>query len=257
VVGDVGNLDELLRSPRVAPKAVSAVLPDMAATLPALREDLESARRALGVRFASSATDAVCVFILGEVQGLDQALAQATPNRRPLNASTRLALERKVEKLQQRLLGALPLWELMVELWTEPTLPIDVHELLVLLREGDQSHGLRGEAIQVGLQARKVPVWLQCSPRAALTLIAIAAGVVRANQPSDGLCIEVDSEADSGRATLAIASRAPVGPLLRLVVPPAVPPTRSCLEATARAIGVDVDITPQHLVLAWDAPSPP
>jgi hypothetical protein len=256
-IGAVGNLDELLRSPRVAPKAVSAVLPDMAATLPALRGDLESAKPLLVDRFSLAPTDLVCTFILGDVDALAQALKEATPNQRSLTASTRLALERKVERLQQRLLGALPLCELMVELWSEPRLPIDVHELLVLLREGDQSHGLRGEAVAVGLQPGSVPVWLECSPRAALTLIAVAASLLRGEEPCAGMCIGVGTDASTGQARLSVAAQKPEAPLFKLVVPPTVPPTRPCLDAAARAIGVQVQVEPGRVLLSWSAASAP
>jgi hypothetical protein len=256
-IGAVGNLDELLRSPRVAPKAVSAVLPDMAATLPALRAELEATQALLAGRFDPRSVEQVCAFILDDVAALTQALAEATPNQRALTASTRLALERKVDKLQQRLLGALPLCELLVELWREPSLPIDVHELLVLLRQGDQSHGLRGEALQVTLRASEVPVWLRCSPRAALTMIAVGAGLLRDEQPSGGLRIEVGTQAGVGRTALTLLPHPPDVPLFKLVVPPVVAPTRSCLEAAATAIGVRVELEPRRLVLAWSAAAPP
>lgn len=256
-LGAVANLDELLRSPRVAPKAVSAVLPDMAATLPALQKELEAARPVLADRFGTSAVAEVCAFIVGEVDGLALALGEATPNQRALNASTRLALERKVDKLRQRLLGALPLWELLVELWSEPGMPIDVHELLVLMREGDQSHGLRGESVPVTLDARQVPVWLQCSPRALLTLIAVAAALTREHALGTGVTVQLGTDPSSGRAELALEPSNPATPLFSLVVPPVVAPTRACFEAAARVVGVEATVEGPRVRLAWGAPTPP
>lgn len=254
-MGAVGNLDELLRSPRVAPKAVAAVLPDMAATLPSLRTDIDAARAVLSTRFDASATALLCDFILSGVDSVASEISGATGQQRSLTAGTRLALERSVEKLQQRLLGALPLWGLLVELWPEPSLPVDVHELLVLLRKGDQGHGLRGQVIPVGLDSGVVPAWLDCSPPAALTLIAVAASSLGHATSSRGLCMSVGNE--QGRATLAVAARVPESALFELVVPPYVAPTDRCLDAAARAIGVEVQREPTRILLSWTAAPPP
>src|SRR5688572_8913090 len=86
-IGSIGHLEELLRSTRVAPKAVAAVLPDVEATLPSFLNQLDVAMAEQRGRFAA---DELFEFVKADVTTLREGLAFALAKGRTLTASSRL-----------------------------------------------------------------------------------------------------------------------------------------------------------------------
>jgi hypothetical protein len=253
-IGAVGHLEELLRSTRVAPRAVAAVLPDVAATLPSLLAELEGAMVEQRERFAA---DELFLFLQDDVRALGDALGGALTRGRTLSAGARLGLERTVSSIEQRLLGALPLFELLIEIAEDAPMLVDVRELLLLLRDGDQSHGLRGESVGVEVEADAAQVWLSSTPRAGLTLISIAASLLRERVVATGMTIQLERVAGeaTARAKLTITTRVPKAPLFKLVLPPKVAASEPCLGAIARAMSMDLRREAERVTLCWVEPA--
>lgn len=267
-VGAVGNLDQLLRSTRVAPKALSSVLPDVAATLPALEQELDVAHAVLREKFDPVAVAQLFAFFQTQTTMLHRAIDDAMTKQRSMNASSRLGLEREVSQIQQQLIGGLPLLEVMTEVAFGSILSLDLHELLVLLRIGDQSHGLRGRSLEVGLEPGSVPLTLMSSPRSALTLIALGAAlsneVCKLSRLTIGLHRDTATLQESPtraplpigtRARLVLEARAPEAPAFRLVVPPVVAPTEACLSAVARAMNITLVREKDRVAMTWIEPA--
>lgn len=254
-IGAVGHLEELLRSPRVAPKAVAAVLPDVEATLPAFIAQLDATMEEQRGRFAA---DELFEFVKGDARALGEALSGALAKGRALTAGSRLGLERTTSLIEQRLLGALPLFELLVEIADDEAALVDVRELLLLLREGDQSQSLRGESVPVGIEADTAPVWLTSSPRAALTLISLAASLLRERVIATGVTFHLRRQAgpQGALAELEIATRVPRSPLFKLVLPPKIPPSENCLQSIAQVMGVELQRDLERVHLRWTEPTP-
>jgi hypothetical protein len=135
---------------------------------------------------------------------------------------------------------------------------VDVQELLSLLREGDQSHGLRGSSVDVGIEAANAPVWLLASPRTALTLISLTAGLLGEAVATKGLTFRLGSsrapETGSTLAELCIMARPPRTALFKFVVPPSIAPSAACLANIARGLGVELSRENDQLTLRWQPP---
>jgi hypothetical protein len=253
-IGAIGHLDEMLRSPRVAAKAIATVLPDVGATLPALQSELEAALKEQSQRF-----DTVVLFeyLKENVAALAAAIDKATPRGRSMRAGARLELERGLSLLEQRLLGALPLFELMVDSFEPPAGPVDVQELLLLLRQGDQSHGLRGATVDVGVETEGPATWLPASPRSALALISLAASLLGQRVTTTGLMLRVACRATPEGGTMAELSIEAVTPraaMFKFVIPPSIAPSEACLSSIASTLGVTLAHSSDQLTLRWKPP---
>lgn len=252
-IGAVGNLDQLLRSSKVGPKAIASVLPDILASCPPLENEIQSAVGLLSPRFAAGSMAALGSFILQQVEELKSAVNAAATGQRGVSAGARLGLERAIGQVQHNLTGALPLLEVVTEVAFSSRIPLDLHELLVLLRDGDQSRGLRGQVVRAGLEPGSGPLTLLSSPRSMLTLIALSGALANADNPTPTLSIGLRrSEDDEGTlASLTASAVAPLEPRLRIVLPPVVPPTEACVAAVAQAMGLHFVRGDQRVAFSW------
>lgn len=263
-LGAVFNLLQLLRSRSVAPRAITAVLPDVHDGCGQLLTELEQLENELGRATSAEAAQELFRFISGHVQ----VLADATKPQPKMTAGSRLRLERSVAKIERGLAGGLAAAELMSEAREPNTHPYDVLELLRLRRSGDQPEPHSASPVKAVLRSSLDSAMTKCHPRLIWGLIALSATLLRqgesspevlaigieaiaadpasVNQPGPKLELSVSVEVAPNEQT-----SPDVQPVLELLVPPTTPCGSTTLSAVARACGLDNSTTDERVRFRW------
>jgi hypothetical protein len=250
-VGAVSNLDQLLHSLRVGPKAILAILPDVAAACADIRS---AADELLGFfeRYLPSAdaANALTGFIHSHVQELERELAAA--DARPMNAKHRLQLENVVDRAAQDLGAARWLLDLLDEaLWGAPT-RVSLHELVREAAKTPVSAAESVESIAVTLARAVDKAELVINPRVGIGMVGIGVAWVFAQRPIAVPHINL-SPAVAESCGLTISSEPDEGDGLLLVRRPLIAPSLACLEAVAALTGgqANCEKNAARLSLAW------
>jgi hypothetical protein len=249
-VGALKNLDQLLRSLRVGPRALSSVIPDVHASCLQMRRAASGVLSAIAVKLRpdAEAASALEAFMLPRIDQLEQGLADAM--KRPMIAKHRLALERIVTELTRDLDCARELIDLLEEATSAPGIPVDLAELLKqTFKSSDAGDSERLQAV-LDLSAGSVELYV--SPRVAIALFSIAAEFTSAD--GSPLRIVLRRESD-GRRTVSMArdTGAPgVHEARYLIEPMAV-----CLRAAAHVLGAELRYSEDasNLEIQWPAES--
>jgi hypothetical protein len=246
-LGGLKNLDQLLRSIRVGPKAVASVVPDVHASCSTMLTASNQLLDALGQKLADRRPiEELKGFIDSRVRELERELAAA--RRKQMTAKNRLALEGVVTRLCREIDAARELIDLLEDAAWGPTVRVD---LLELVRESMKAPGRDPDAAPttpatLGLPQERVDVYV--NPRVAMGLLTIAVRLVvpdAATRPH----IELSSQPPR----VSIRSGPAEGE--RVVVPSRtlIAPTERCIEAAARLCGVGVERSAGVIELSWPA----
>lgn len=249
-LGAVTNLERLLSSRNVAPKAISQVLPDVQTCCRPLLAEVGGFCRELATKLDPAVILDLGSFIREQVERLDAATSVAS--KRQVNASVRLKLEREVVAVSRNLAGALPLTELLVGACQKQQPTIDLLELLRLSRSGDQPQTPGARVIQAGLFTEVDPLLVRANPRAMISLIGLCAAVLNVREAAAPVAVKLSLAPDGTAQTRLINEQLP-GKGFRVLLPPVVPPTAACIETAARGLGLDLLRTDESLCLSWSA----
>jgi hypothetical protein len=250
-VGAISNLDQLLHSLRVGPKALMAVLPDVAAACADIRSAADELLGFFGPYMPSpDAIDALSGFIHPHVQELERELAAA--DTRPMNAKHRLQLENVVDRAAQDLSAARWLIDLLDEaLWGAP-IRVALHELVREASKTPVSAAESVESVAVTLEQSLDRAELVINPRVGMGMVGIGVAWVFAQRPLKLPHISV-SAAGAESCGLTISSEPGEGDGLMLVRRPLIAPSLACLEAVAALTGgqANCEKNAVRLSLAW------
>lgn len=246
----LGTFEQLLRSRKVAPKAILGVLQDMRLCCEPLLSNLDQVPRPSA--FPDNEQIKHCTmlgeFLRKHVEDLE--LALTVPTRRTLSARHRLQLETTVVRVRRQMSGTLPLLQLCREVQRDPLPQIDVGELLQLCRSGDQPTTPHSRRAQVRLQVSPDSFRLTASPRAVLTLIGLVGSLVGQRlTDKDNLCVRLSPVEQSRCLSVSVGGRD--GPQLPLVLPPVVEPTDDTLRYSAQLLGLAIVDEPGAMHLTW------
>ena len=241
------NFAELLHSVRVGPKALSSVLPDVAAGCSPLRGTVDGLLTAVAA-FSGLAPASVALqgYFGPRLTQLDEELARAT--QRPLSAKARLGLEQVITRLSLELDTARGLLDLLVEAVSDRSVPVDLAGLIKQSFSGPPSGGssFNRDHIVATVSFVEADAEVDLNPRIATALVGLGVELVAQSQ-KDRPHVLVDRDAE-GRHRVNIAHRlSPPGEDLVLVARGVIAPTLPCLRAVAELCGV---------CLNWDEHAP-
>ncbi len=241
----LGNLEQLLRSRNVGPKAISSVLPDIATSCDQLLQRLKPFYECSKNEHNQECLSRVDELLSVQLEQLSSLLGKAT-KRKPLNATTRLKVEAAVVKIVRELGGVLPLFELLVDASQEgPTM--DWLEALSLSRSGDQSLTPGTTHARANLQSDFETVTASMAPRFALNLVRVGAAlVVRPEEP-----LRLAFGPGPNGPELTIDRRPANGPSVDLLLPCVIETTAECLAASAIQRGLVVARDDDRLTFSW------
>lgn len=255
----IRNLEQLLKSVRVGPKALMGVIPDVHQSSSTLIHRVEELLGAVEQRL----DDPICArelkaFVQPRVDELTAALQKA--KKRAITAKTRLALEALVERVAGELDAARSLLDMLDgAAWGR-----GVHvNLLEVVRESfKQSEALREgtQQLRVGLTSNAPDLELLINPRVAAMLFGLCAALV-CRGTEQGASIRISRAEDQGCLVRVSAGIAEGAETVLLSSTPAIAPASSCAQAAAVLTGASVQswkLTPEgeagsEVVLLWPA----
>ncbi len=250
----LGNLEQLLRSRNVGPKAISSVLPDIAVSCAQLTARLEPFYASCRNEFNQGCMLRVERELSSQLNELRALLAKAA-KKKPLNAATRLKVEAAVVKMVRELGGALPLFELFADA-SQPGPKMDWLEALSLSRAGDQSLTPGTTPVEATLTSSLEMVPATMPPRFALNLVRLGAALIA--QPGGPLNLTFSEQSSAGQPDhlhLRIDRQTVAGPSIVLLLPRVIEGTEECVIATARQMGLGVEMSESTLSFSW-VPAP-
>ncbi len=240
----LSNLEGLLRSLKVSPKSVAAVLPDVLGGCEPLLGSLST----LNSQFPRLDDDECFAEIERSVRATSEQLTDVleSASRRTLNASTRLRAEAAVSTAVKELGATLPLLELLRDI-DSATGAVNWVEALWLSRSGDQSPSPGGLTVDVTVNADGEAPIAGLLPRAALNMVRLAAALVY----DKGEPLSVEFRVNSTEHQLIVDRRPSHGHVVKLLIPREVRATRHCLRAAAHALGVTLEVDGTHVRMTW------
>jgi hypothetical protein len=248
-LGAIRNLEQLLKSIRVGPKALATVIPDVHESCWPLRQALRELLGAIWGQLPDAAR-AVDAFAKPRVAEIESALSHA--RNATMNARERLALEEVVSRVARELDVARAMLELLEESLARATIRVN---LLDLAREAfagtDGRESQRGPRIRATL-ACSATGDVQANPRVAMRLIAIAVRLVAVSGPGTSPHVQAGQLGD-GQVGVSISTGPGEGVVVSLAAPPAVGPLLECAQAAAQATHAHFEQSPNgsSICLFW------
>jgi hypothetical protein len=235
-VGGIHNLQHLLGSVKVGPKALARVIPFVHASCAPLIAAAKDLARDAGARLgAAESFDALSELVTRRMRELEHVLGDARGEA--LRASDRLRMEAAISGTVKDLDGALELIELMVEATATGRVPVDVTDVIRESTVRQDTGSGRGRRVDLSFDEPLTPVAVLVNPRLALRLVGFAAAIATGRE--GGVHVEVTT--DDGSCRLAITPPAHAQKPLSIAVPPLIELSERCVTDIARAAAAAVE----------------
>jgi hypothetical protein len=226
------NLDQLLRSIRVGPKALSSVLPDALASCDPMQHSARAllavlVERCSAANEASSALESLFVHHIAELHTeLRHAVEQ------PMNARQRLRLGKAVSHIVEEIDAGRELLDLLCEAAFGPAVRVCLSDLVVGALETADSMPAATGMVRVAIDPAEHEDEVAVNPRATAPLFAHAMSMVAGPERRDlhvrllpgGSCIRIEQKAATSAARM-------------LVLHHRLDCTEICLTIAARLLG--------------------
>lgn len=237
-VGGIHNLQHLLGSVKVGPKALARVIPFVHAACEPLIASAGELPRDAGERLGSADSfEELSGLVTRRMRELERVLGET--RREALRASDRLRLEAAISATVKDLDGALELIELMVEATALGRVPVDVTDVIRESTVRQDTGSGRGRRVDLTFEEPGRPISVLVNPRLALRLVGFAAAIATGR---DGGVHVRTSTADS-TCRLSITPPAKTEKPLTLAVPPLIELSERCVTDIARAASATVETT--------------
>jgi hypothetical protein len=237
-VGAIHNLQHLLGSVKVGPKALARVIPDVHAScapmMVAARDLVATAREK--AQSAASAGE-LAELVVVRMRELERALDIA--NASSLRASDRLNLESTVGRVVRDLDGALELVELLVEASATSRVPVDVTDVVRESANRPDTGSGRGKKVRLTIEGPGEAVLVRVNPRLALRVFAFAVAAAAA-EGKDGVHTVVTADATTCRLVVSTAPSQKDGVIV--AVPPLIDLSFRCAAEVARGAGGSLEV---------------
>jgi len=242
-LGALRNLAELLRSTRVAPKAVSSVLPHVVEAFAPMREATGCLLDALSSPSLDDGRAALHDFLLPRLSLLEDVLREAAP--KPMSAANRIRLEEIVGKCSFELDAARELLQMLEESSSERSVYLEPTELVrEAFASPPSARGGEHEGICAVLTSRSSDgLEIDTNPRVAMTLLALGVELVaQGKSPSGDPTLSIHADPRTGGCRIEVV-RFPhaTGEPLVLIPRGVIEPTLPCLRVAARMGGGRLD----------------
>lgn len=234
-LGSLRNLDQLLGSIRVAPKAVSTVLPDVNAACAPMAEAVDALQAVIAVesRAAGVGTE-LKAYLEPRIAEVSRALTLAQQS--PMNAKTRLTLDRVVSRVYPELDAARALLDLLVEAIEGPAVRLDLGDAIQQACAGADADP-RGPSIAVAVANEPSAVELVANPHAVVSLIRHAMSTLAQSKgAASGLAVSFGEPGPQVR----IRRSEVRGSGVEFALSSVIPPTPSCLRAAAAVLRAEL-----------------
>ncbi len=243
------NLEQLLKSIRVGPRALSSVIPDVHSSCQSLAATISSLLGSVASRISDPApTHELEAFALPRARELVEALGKS--RRKTLTAKKRLDLEQVVAIKTNELDAVRALAECLDEASGGRQVHIDLSQLAQqALAAGGETAGPRAH---IGLTAERLGLELSVNPKVATQLIVLCASAVTdgGQRPAQ---LSIGSAPGGGCELRLQALDTAPSEAYTVGLPAKIPPTATCLNAVAALTRAQLTQDNGELVLRWSA----
>lgn len=241
------NLEQLLKSIRVGPRALASVIPDVHASCQNLPGTISSLLNSVASQLPAPApTQELEAFALPRAKELVDALGKA--RRKTLTAKKRLDLEQIVAVKTNELDAVRALAECLDEASSGRQVHIDLSQLAQqALAAGGETAGPRAH---IALSAERLGEELSVNPKVATQLIVLCASAVTDGGQRPARLSIGPASGGGCELRLVALNAAPTGSFT-VGLPAKIPPTASCLNAVAALTGASLSPGSGELVLRW------
>jgi hypothetical protein len=234
-LGSLRNLDQLLGSIRVSPKAVSTVLPDVHAACAPMTEAVNALQAAIAIEpRAADVGSEVRDYCAPRIAEVSRALVVAQQST--MNAKNRLALDRVVSRVCPELDAARALLDMLVEAVEGRSVRLDladaIHQACRVVETAP-----KGPTIAVSVSTEPSPVELVANAYAVVSLIRHALSLVAHTK---GTARSLDVSFGEPGPQLRIRPSDARGSGVEFAPISIIPPTESCLRAAAGVLHADL-----------------
>ncbi len=252
-LGAVRNLEKLLMSIRVGPKAIASVIPDVHESCGPLKTSFAVLLEAVRVRLPEVA-QAVNDYVSPRIDELERALGRG--RRVPMNAKERLTLERVVTRVASELDEARAQAELLSNAVSGSFTRVAVLELArETFKSGECRDGGPPRPVSARLECRQDGEVL-ANPRVAVWLIAAAIRLV-ASQQSGGTTTVATERRNDGTLAVTVTPGPSGGDTVAVLTPGDAGPLLACAQAAASAIGARFELSEDtsQASVVWAVPT--
>jgi hypothetical protein len=249
VLAAVRNLQHLLRSPRVGPKALVQVIPGLRGfcdpLLLAVEQILEHARRASTISIEPAATrlDRHAFSLCDRLRtALDRAADE------PMDARTRLAFEADIVQCDAELNSVRQLLDLLIHATERSETDLFIEEVVQVAFASPPRSAPRGKLVRMTASYARDGSGFRASAQVVVPLLAIAAGWVRAASGSD-LHLSATCREDEPVVVTISYDGPPGGEELVFEPPLMVSSTLVCAETAARLVGASFEAEADRVII--------
>ena len=234
-VGSLWNLQALLRSPKVASRALDAVLPDVRVAQAGLPQACLVLTAHLAPEYERDpALDELCEFVATGAREVHDAIARAEQTR--VDPRSRLALERVIDARTPDLDAARGLYDLLLGSVGEAAQEVELPGVIEEALSPSSSRGHERAAVTVDV-ARRPAASVLARPSVGIGLVLLAIASVR----TAGVATPHVRLAGGGRAVTVDALAGP-GDHVLVAAPRIVAPSAGVARLAARRSGFDLDL---------------
>jgi hypothetical protein len=235
-LGALRNLDQLLHSLRVGPKALSSVLPDVRDSCGPAQRAVDQLLAAAGLRLDNSqAVSELKLYFRPRLDELYRSISHAASTA--MHARDRLELERVVTKVAPELEAAQALLDLLEEALAAPSIRLKLRELLdqVSLSEptGQQN------VIEARVEGELENVEILVQPQVAMSLLRLGVNLLRHETPNEPAKLRLEGGPTNG-LTIHFESGPCSGDKLLVRQQAIIAPTVQCLDEAVTHMGCKV-----------------
>jgi hypothetical protein len=247
--GAVKNLEHLLRSVRVGPRALADVIPDVEAACSPLGRASAAFFTAAEAHMGPGTTKDLAEYFQARVEILGRELGKVKP---PLNASRRLKLEQATSQTVTDLDGALYLIDLLHSVVSLPAATIDIVDLIEQHRSNLPTNNSGGQRVSVQIVANCPALELRINPRTASLLLGLCASYV-SGRSGKSCRAELRLSESEKQIVLELDTNPQPGSNWTVFVQPWVGAGKSVAQAVARAVGAELSLekNPHRAALVW------
>jgi hypothetical protein len=253
VLAAVRNLENLLRSPFVGPRALAPVIPGLHELCDPLLASADEIHRHVDATATGSTTEAVHALstqIRATCDRLRFALARAGASA--MDAKTRLAFEAEIQEVGAELNSVRQLMMLLAHATDAARAEIDL-DMREVVREVFELASRRdprtSRAVPVVVSFSGDPCLLNASAQVVAPLIAIGLALVdravKSTLALDAICLP------DAPPFVVISGRSGRGDGQVFEPPPLTAPSVVCAETAARLVGASFEVRPERVTLVW------
>jgi hypothetical protein len=249
-VGAIHNLQHLLGSVRVGPRALARVVPDVHASCGPMitaAEDMVMASRSPPL---DAAVAELAELVRRRMRELEATLARVSDSA--FRASDRLNLESALTSVVRDLDGALELVELLVEASATGCVPVAVSDVIRESANRVDTGSGRGRRLRVTFEAPASAVLVRVNPRLALRLFAFAAALAGGKEG-----VHVAIALGPAACALQISSPSDGHESVLVAFPPLIELSRLCARDVAKASGAELATAPGERTAVLTLPLDP